>query len=255
MGGEGQAGRPCPPPQPKSPRADADGPQDQFPGSTSPGHPAAFSRPRRSPGAPAEESTGCLWMAAHRGGSGRAGRKPLSRGRGSRGPAGSPSPLTQEGTPSMSRQLLAASPWRRCWCTPGTQRHGVHLHPLCPQKCGLGGGGAGRPHPRLTQDSPSSGGRQSHSCSPRARSPRSPTFLQKVSSRLTSPQTPPGDQERGRGSRWARRAQQSLPRRGRLCGNSTWGVTTRSPQGAVGAQGDPPRPCAHQRSPGVSTTR
>lgn len=184
VGGEGQAGRPSPPPQPRSPRAAlprprwthsrAQPPQDaQQPP----------SRPCRLPGAPAEESTGRLWLAALTGrGVGGVGGSPLSLG--GAGPCGSPSPLTQEGDAGMSRQLLAASLGEDVGALLG-HRHGVHLHPL------LAGGGRGwgelathaRNRPGLTEQ----WGQTKPLMFSTSPITRSPTFLQKVSSRLTSP--------------------------------------------------------------------
>ena len=245
VGGEGQAGRPSPPPQPRSPRAAlprprwthsrAQPPQDaQQPP----------SRPCRLPGAPAEESTGRLWLAALTGrGVGGVGGSPLSPG--GAGPCGSPSPLTQEGDAGMSRQLLAASLGEDVGALLG-HRHGVHLHPLCSQGAG-GVGGSWPPMPAIAQDSPSSGGRQSRSCSPRAQSPAAPPSCRRSAPASRPPRTPPGDRERGRGSRWVPRKQ---PRWVRRTGQSVcpgakapmWDQYLgrgdhEGPQGAVGAQG------------------
>lgn len=139
----------------------------------------------------------------------------------------------------MSRQLLAASPGEDVGALLGHRDTGSTSILSAHSGPGLGGGRCWLPTPKTTQDSPSSGGRQSHSCSPRARSPAAPPSCRRSAPASRPPQTPPGDQERGRGSRWARRARQSAcpgaraPVREQYLGRGDH----EGPQGAVGAQG------------------
>ena len=127
----------------------------------------------------------CGWQLSRGGES--AGWEEAPSPRGGAGPCGSPSPLTQEGDAGMSRQLLAASLGEDVGALLG-HRHGVHLHPLCSQ----GGGGGGRAgelaaHARNRPGLTEQWGQTKPLMFSTSPITRSPTFLQKVSSRLTSP--------------------------------------------------------------------
>lgn len=237
MGSEGQAGRPCPPPQPRSPRAalprpgrtgsQAEPPQDAQQAPLPPG--CSCRRKHRAPAA--RSSCGA--------GGRRGGRKPPLASPQGAGPWGSPSPLTQEGDAGVSCQLLAASLGEDVGALLGHRDTGSTCF------FSARGGRGWLPTPATSQDSPSSGGRQSRSCSPQARSPAAPPSCRRSAPASRPPRTPPGGQERGGGGRWVPRKQPRWARRaGRLprgegalreqylgCGDHE------GPQGTVGAQG------------------
>lgn len=89
----------------------------------------------------------CGWQLSPGWGVSRVGGSPPLPGEGA-GPCGSPSPLTQEGDAGMSRQLLAASPGEDVGALLGHRDTGSTSILSAHSGPGLGGGGAGRPHPR-----------------------------------------------------------------------------------------------------------
>ena len=185
VGSEGQVGRPGPPPQPRSPRAALPRPRRTHSRAQPPQDTQQPpSRPCRLPGALAEASTGCLWLAALTGqGVGGVGGSPLSPG--GAGPCGSPSPLTQEGDAGMSRQLLAASLGEDIGALLGHRDTGsTSILSACRGWAGWGELAAhARNRPGLTEQ----WGQTKPLMFSTSPITRSPTFLQKVSSRLTSP--------------------------------------------------------------------
>lgn len=163
---------------------------------------------------------------------------------GGQGPVAAPAHSPRKGTPAC---LASSSP-------PPLEKTLVHSWDtdtgstsiLCSQGAG-GVGGSWPPMPAIAQDSPSSGGRQSRSCSPRARSPAAPPSCRRSAPASRPPRTPPGDRERGRGSRWVPRKQPRWVRRTgqSVCPGAKAPVWEQylgrgdheGPQGAVGAQG------------------
>ena len=200
--------------------------------------PKTPSRPHGVLGAPAEGNTGRLQLEALAG-RGEAGWEEAPSSLSPGAALGQPRPTH----PGRGRQRVSPAPrrlpWRRRWCTPGTQRHRVHLLPLCWRR------GGGPPTPATAQDSPSSEGRQSHSCSPRAQSPAAPPSCRRSAPASRPPRTPPGGRERGGGGRWVPRKQPRWARRegrlprgeGALREQYLGRGDHEGPQGTVGAQG------------------
>ena len=154
--------------------------------------PKTPSRPHGVLGAPGEGNTGRLQLEALAG-RGEAGWEEAPSSLSPGAALGQPRPTH----PGRGRQRVSPAPrrlpWRRRWCTPGTQRHRVHLLPLCWRR----GGGAThtRDRPGLTEQ----WGQTKPLMFSTSPITRSPTFLQKVSSRLTSPTDTAWRPGKGRG--------------------------------------------------------
>lgn len=206
------------------------GPAGPAPGLNLPKTP---SRPHCLLGAPAEGNTGRLQLAALAGGGRRGGRKrPLASPQGA-GPWGSPGPLTQEGDAGMSRQLLAASLGEDVGALLGHRDTGSTCF-LSAGVWGGRGGGHARDRPGLTEQ----WGQTKPLMFSTSPITRSPTFLQKVSSRLTSPTDTAWRPGKGQGGRWVPRKQPRWERRaGRLREQYLGRGDHKGPQGTVGAQG------------------